>query len=269
MSPSMPCRASGFIVTLFLSFLSSGALAEPEAAASIEAESGEAESESVATASIEPGSAEPGSVDPFASEPLAADSGPTASGEPAQAALDERETRARVWQYGWGGTGYALAVGFGALAATTDDDDARLGFGFAAGGIFVDTTIHMLSSIHPNAASGGKGQGAVDRLRLAAEAEEHRRSLVFGHLLPAGFATAAGVVLWLGFGNLEGAAFNTAAAIVTNEVRILTQPTSAIDAWNAYRQGQGSAHLSPQPAAPRASLSLALTGAGCALVGSF
>lgn len=231
MSPSAMCRASGFVLALIVSSAADRALAEPGAERS----------------------------------------SPADGVGSARDILDERESRARVWQYGWGATGYGLALGFGALAATTDDDDARLSFGFAAGGIFIDTTMHMLSSIEANAASRARERPdrAMAQLRLAAEAEEQRQSLVLGHLLPAGFATAAGLVLWLGFDNLEGAIFNTAAAIATNEVRALTQPTSALDAWTAYQQGQRPSDALPSAAAPRASWSVALTGAGCAIVGTF
>jgi hypothetical protein len=185
----------------------------------------------------------------------------------AQAVLDERATRAQVWQYGWGGFGYALAASFGTLAIATDDKDTRLDFAFAAGGIFVGTTMHMIDSIRPHAAAHAREKPGSARaeLKAAAEAEEKRRSLVFGHLLPAGFATAAGLVLWLGFDHLGGAVVNTAAAVIANEAGILTLPTSAS---RAYRD---STKQLPEGSSAAAGPSWQLTfwGTGAGVVGSF
>jgi hypothetical protein len=189
----------------------------------------------------------------------------------AQRTLDEREASARLWQYGWGALGYGMAVSFGAVAATTNRDSARIAFGFAAGGIFIDTSVHMLASIEPNASVRAREQPGqvMNQLRLAAEAEELRQSLVFGHLFPAGAATVGGLVLWLGFGNMAGAIAATTAAVVTNELRILTQPTAAMKAWQALGRGQGHAEGSHGRGGPAWSWSLLFTGAGGAVRGTF
>jgi hypothetical protein len=176
----------------------------------------------------------------------------------AQAVLDERSTRAQVWQYGWAGVGYAMASGFALGAISTSDSEQRLDFAFAAGGIFVDTNVHMLSSIHPRAAARARVGDARLELQTAAEAEAKRSSLVFGHLLPDGLATVSGLALWLGFGHLQGAVINTVAGILTNEVRALTQPTSARDAWSAAASGTATP-----------TWTFAFWGTGGGLVGSF
>ena len=49
-----------------------------------------------------------------------------------QAILDERADRARFWQYGWMGLGYAVTAGFAAGSAITNDKTNRLDFAFAA-----------------------------------------------------------------------------------------------------------------------------------------
>jgi hypothetical protein len=220
--------------------------------------------------------------DACAEGPAANDADATQRIAKIQLILDERDGRAKVWQYGWAGIGYGIASGFGVLSATTSDSTQRLDFAFAAGGTVVDTTVHMLGSINVHAAGRLrlvpdatpeerrlKLVFAESELREAALAEQKRRSLVFGHLLPAGFATAAGLVLWLGFGHLKGAAINTAAGIVVNEVRLLTQPTSAREAWEAYQNGSNSSAAAWRY--PRATFtwSPVLSPLGCGIVGTF
>lgn len=109
----------------------------------------------------------------------------------------------------------------------------------------------------------------MNQWRVAAEAEQRRQSLVLGHLLPAGAATTGGLVLWLGFGNLQGAIAATVAAVVTNELRILTQPTSALEAWHAHQRGQSPAQAPRRRQAPARTWSLVFTGAGGAVLGTF
>lgn len=199
-----------------------------------------------------------------------------------QSILDERDGRAKLWQYGWTGIGYGIATGFGVLSATTNDSTQRLDLAFAAGGTVVDTTVHLLGSINVHAAGRlrllpeataeerhEKLIFAESELREAALAEQKRRSLVFGHLVPAGFATATGLVLWLGFGHLKGAAINTAAAIVVNEVRLLTQPTSARDAWDAYQQHSNSSPAATRYPTSTLAWSPILSPLGCGIAGVF
>jgi hypothetical protein len=165
-----------------------------------------------------------------------------------QSILDERTGRAGLWQYGFMGLGYAVTGGFVALAATLDGEQ-RLDFAFAAGGAFVDTTVHVLGSINVHAAARLREQPDASpeqvRLKLAlaeaeltatAEAERDRRSLFNAQILPVGFSLASGLVLGIGFGHIRGAVVNTLAAIVINELRVLTQPTSTIAALEDYRR---------------------------------
>jgi hypothetical protein len=188
-----------------------------------------------------------------------------------QAILDERAGRAQLWQYGWAGLGYAATGGFVALSATTKDKEQRLDFAFAAGGALVDTTVHVLGSIHVHAGARLREQpeGSPEQLRLklafaeaelkaVAEAERDRRSLLKAQILPIGFSVATGLVLGLGFGHWRGAIVNTAASIVINEVRVLTQPTSTMEAWEHEHAATSSV-----------SWSLALSPTGCAVYASF
>lgn len=197
-----------------------------------------------------------------------------------QGILDERAGRAQFWQYGWAGLGYAVTGGFVALSATTKDKVQRLDFAFAAGGAFVDTTVHVLGSIRVHAAAALREQPDASpeqlRLKLAfaevelkavAEAERDRRSLFKAQILPIGFSVATGLVLGLGFGHWRGAIINTAAAVVINELRVLTQPTSTIDAWEQYRQNPGAASARRLDSA--LSWSFTVSPNGCTVTGSF
>jgi hypothetical protein len=166
-----------------------------------------------------------------------------------QALLDESAGPVPLWQYGWTGLGYAVTGGFVAISAASQDKVQRLDFAFAAGGAFVDTTVHVLGSIHTHGAARLREQpdASPEQLRLklafaegqltaAAEAERDRRSLLKAQVLPVGFSVVTGLVLGLGFGHWRGAVINTTAAIVVNELRVLTQPTSSIAALERYQR---------------------------------
>lgn len=201
--------------------------------------------------------------------------------ERVQGILDERAGRAQFWQYGWLGLGYAVTGGFVALAATLNDKDQQLDFAFAAGGAFVDTTVHALGSINVHAAARVREQpdASPEQLRLklaiaeaelaaAAAAESDRRSLLKAQILPVGFSLATGLVLGIGFGHVRGAVVNTVAAIVINELRVLTQPTATIAAWHEY-QRDPDAPLARRRAREGLNLSWELSPLGCAMTGSF
>jgi hypothetical protein len=199
-----------------------------------------------------------------------------------QAILDERAGRAQFWQYGWMGLGYAVTVGFATGSGLTSNKTNRLVFAFAAGGAFIDTTVHALDPIRVHAAARLREQPATTpvearvKLKLAeselaavAEAEAGRRSLLKAHVLPNGVPVVTGLILWLGFGHLKGAAVNTAAAIVINEVRVLTQPTSSIAAWKQYQQNSDGQPSSSMGRQPTISWSLAVGPFGSFVYGSF
>lgn len=198
-----------------------------------------------------------------------------------QGILDERAGRAQLWQYGWVGLGYAAAGGFATLAATTSDDVQRLDFAFAAGGALVDTTVHALGSIEVHAAARvrERPEDSVEHLRLklafaqaqleaAAEAERDRQTFLKAQVLPVGFAVATGLVLGAGFGHWRGAAVNTLAAIVINELRVFSQPTSSIDALQRYRDNPDAA-LARLGRQRGLTLQWAAGPTGCALYGTF
>ena len=166
-----------------------------------------------------------------------------------QAILDERADRARFWQYGWMGLGYAVTAGFATGSAITGNKANRLDYAFAAGGALIDTTVHAVDPINAHAAARLRAQPvatpderrlklkfAESELAAVAKSEAARQSLLKAHVLPNGIPVITGLVLWLGFGHLKGAAVNTAAAIVINELRVLTQPTSTIAAWTQYQR---------------------------------
>lgn len=198
-----------------------------------------------------------------------------------QSILDERAGRAQLWQYGWGIAGYTVTAGFATISAVTRDKDQRLDFAFAAGGALVDTTVHVLGSIHVHAAAHLREQSEAtpEQLRLklafaeaeltaAADAERDRRTLLKAQILPVGFSVATGLVLGLAFGHWRGAIVNTAASIVINELRVLTQPTSTIAALEQYRRDPSAATATDR-GRHRIAWSLAASPLGCTLYGSF
>ncbi len=221
-----------------------------------------------------------------AAEPRAApalsDSETASRIERLQAVLDERSTRVQVWQYGWTGLGYAVTGGFVGIAAAQPSGTDRLDFAFAAGGALIDTTVHALGSINVHAAGRVRNQSArtpaeaTFKLKLAeaelaeaAEAERDRRSLLKGHVLPIGLSAASGLVLWLGFGHLQGAVVNTVAASAIAELRVWTQPTSSIAIWEQYQRDPSSLPAATARGRGDFSWSLAVLPTGCAVVGVF
>jgi hypothetical protein len=198
-----------------------------------------------------------------------------------QAILDERAGRAQLWQYGWAIAGYSVTAGFVAISATTADKDLRLDFAFAAGGALIDTTVHVLGSIEVHAAARLREQPSASpeelRLKLsfaeaqltaAADAERDRRSLLKAQILPVGFSIATGLVLGIAFGHWRGAIVNTAASIVINELRVLTQPTSSIAALAQYQRDPRAA-AARERQRPRFVWSVAASPLGCTLYGAF
>jgi hypothetical protein len=196
-----------------------------------------------------------------------------------QAILDERTGRAGLWQYGFMGLGYAATGGFIALAATLDKEQ-RLDFAFAAGGAFIDTTVHVLSSINVHAAARVRDQPDASpeqrRVKLAmaeaelvatADSERDRRSLLKAQILPVGFSLLTGLVLAIGFDHIRGAIVNTAAAVVINELRVLLQPTSTISALEEYRRNPDA--LARPSASTRSAWLWTVSPLGCAVTATF
>lgn len=199
-----------------------------------------------------------------------------------QIILDERAGRAQFWQYGWMGLGYTVTAGFAGGSARTSNKTNRLDFAFAAGGAFIDTTVHMLDPIRVHAAGRLREQPATtpeearSKLKLAeselaavAEAEAERQSLLKAHVIPDGLPVVSGLVLWLAFSHLKGAAINTGAAIAINEVRVLTQPTSSVAGWKQYQQNAGHRPSSSAGHRPAISWSLAVGPFGSFVYGAF
>jgi hypothetical protein len=154
-----------------------------------------------------------------------------------------------------------------------------LDFAFAAVGTLIDTSIHVVDSIQAHAAARLREHPdarpedlrlklafAEDSLAAAADAERHRRSLLSSQLLPIGFSVVTGLVLGIGFGHWQGAAINTAAAIVVNELRVLTQPTSTIE---ALRQYQHEPNVLVEKRKSAAAWAITVTALGCKVQGQF
>jgi hypothetical protein len=193
-----------------------------------------------------------------------------------QAALDARSGGAKAWQHGWTGLGVGVLGLFTTLSATAKPEtDDRLDFAFAAGGTLLDTVAHVAGGIDARAAdrlheapeatpeeARAKLALAESLLREAAQAEESRQSLVTGHLVPDGMAVAVNLVLALGWGHVKGPVVNAAAAIVVNEVRCLTQPTSAVAALRDLPPA-----AAPAPAAVR--WMVVPAASGLAIAGTF
>ena len=87
--------------------------------------------------------------------------------------------------------------------------------------------------------------------------------------MPVGFTVAAGLVLGLGFGHFKGAATNTAASVIVNEVRYFTQPTSSIAAWEHYQRNPDDAGAQSAQLPQGFSWSIAWSPTGGTLFGTF
>lgn len=179
---------------------------------------------------------------------------------PAMVKLEEGTSTAQIWWWGWA-FGYAtLTVGQGIVALATSDRDLRvnmlvgsasslLGLGFV---LITDFPARYASAElraikeDTEEARSAKQKRARELLRASAEAEIDGRSWVV-HLLGASVAVAQGLILWLAFDLPVDGIVNATVSLAISEAQIWTQPTRAIDDWQAVSSDDSEIRLSIRP----------------------
>jgi len=180
--------------------------------------------------------------------------------DPAIVKLEEGTSTAQIWWWGWAGGYAALTVGQGIVALATSDRDLRvnmlvgsasslLGFGFV---LITDFPARYASAElrampdDTEAARSAKQKRARELLRASAEAEIDGRSWVV-HLLGLSVAAAQGLILWLAFDLPVDGIINATVSLAISEAQIWTQPTRAIDDWQAISNDGSETKLSIAP----------------------
>lgn len=168
--------------------------------------------------------------------------------------LDDDASNARIWTWGWAGTGVAVAAVNGIWAASSAYDTRVDRIGAASGGVMLTlTTLIDPMSVTRDAAAVGTAVDAsapgrtgddpcvvlsyAERYLATSAEDESRRKRFLGHALPIGGAIAGGLVLGLGYGHWSGGALNAGIGIAVTELKMLTQPTGSARALERYRTG--------------------------------
>lgn len=180
--------------------------------------------------------------------------------------FDRGQGASRLWWYGWMSTYAAATVSQGILAVATSDRGTRIDsvVGGAEAAIGV-VGLLVATPRTPMWAAGElramRARTACDRLRrlrraeslLEKSAEEQAASRSwYTQLLGGVINLAAPVVLWFGYRRYASGWYTLGPGLAVQEAQILTQPTSALGAWNAYSREhpkirQSKWTLSPLP----------------------
>ncbi len=176
-------------------------------------------------------------------------------------ALEQGESRARLWWYGWTLGFAALTVGETATAVVTHDGglraDAVVGASGSALGLGAMLLLTSRSAFQFRdrlaAIDTSTPDGRLARLREAerildeAADDETGGHSIFAHLGSDVVTLAGSFVLWAGYHRYASGWLNLVGGVVVGEAQILTRPTAAIFARRAYRAGLASA----EPPSPR------------------
>lgn len=179
-----------------------------------------------------------------------------------ETSLSESECALEWWYYGWIGGYAALTVGQMAPAVLADElendaDDARA---LRASMLTGATTAAIGAVVVGLSRPAGLGGPAVleqmpeetseQRARKLAVAESLLRETAeleergigwLAHLGNVGLNLAAGLVLWLGFDQLQDGLITFGSGWAIGAITIFTQPTRAIDDWAEYQHHFGDA----------------------------
>jgi len=180
--------------------------------------------------------------------------------DPTITKLEEGTSTAQAWWWGWAGTYAVLTVGQGVVALVASDRDLRinmlvgsasslLGFGFVLITDFpARYAIAELDEMPDDTAEErtAKQNRARELLRASAQAEIDGRSWII-HFLGLSVAVAQGLVLWLAFDLPVDGAINAGISLAISEAQIWTQPTRAIDDWQAISNNNSELQLSIMP----------------------
>ena len=190
-------------------------------------------------------------------------------------ALERGKPAARLWWIGWTSGYSAATVAQGVLAAATTDRGTRIDsiVGAAESAIGV---IGMLAAAprtpiwasdelitmdyHTACARVRRLRRAEHLLEKSADEEAMGRAW-YAQLFGGVVNLAAPVVLWTAYRRYAAGWYTLAPGLAVQEAQVLTQPTAALGAWNAYKVEYGPRR--------RASVSFAPLPAGAAVVGTF
>jgi len=196
--------------------------------------------------------------------------------------LERDEPRARLWRSGWLGAYGAVTLAEGALLANAQTSSDRINAAINAGKAGIAFTFVLVSPSTGSTASTilralPEGTPAERRAKLAraeallsASAKEERDGRgwfpqIGGALLNVGGA-------WLSWATTHGSSgagwFGLLSGVAVGEAQILTTPSGAMRAWEAYARRGSAARLGPVPA-PSMGLSIAPSVGGVTLRGWF
>jgi hypothetical protein len=165
-----------------------------------------------------------------------------------QGILDEGETRAQVWWYGWLAFNAGVTVGQGAYYFMSTEADVKEDMAVGAVQGFIATVgmlaVPMVPAYAPDELrempentpeqQQQKLLAAERLLRESAEWEQEGRSWIM-HAATFLLGAAGGATIWLAFDRPVDGLINFAATMVIGEIQIFTQPTRAIDDNREYR----------------------------------
>lgn len=162
--------------------------------------------------------------------------------------FERGQTASRWWWYGWTG-GYAAAtLSQGILAVATTDRGTRID-SIVGGAESAIGVIGMLVATPrtPIWAAGDLREmddrtpcARLRRLRRAEKllkdsADEQESAISwYAQVIGAGLNLAGATVLWVGYQRYATGWYTLGFGVATQEAQILTQPTGALRAWNAY-----------------------------------
>ncbi len=171
-----------------------------------------------------------------------------------QRVLDKDQVHTRRWWWSWWSIHSAMAVGQGAIAIASDDEDNQAVYGVGASGSLLGSVSFLFMSAPANHAGDelrsypdatpeqreAKLAAAHRLLKRSADEEANQVGLLVragGYLVSA---TLAGI-LWLRFDLPEDAAINLIGGVITTELQIRTAPTGALRLWRGERGSRETA----------------------------
>jgi len=161
--------------------------------------------------------------------------------------LEATKLHAQIWWYGWLGVYAAGAIVQGARLAFVDRDDPekaakRADFTVslvkATGGVLnmLFLPLNAMKGADPmRSATTDAEKLAAGEAALAANAAESERSLWWlRHTLVVAVNVIGGLIIWLGYDDLQRAAINAGVGIAVGELAIWTQPWQPRESYREY-----------------------------------
>jgi hypothetical protein len=189
--------------------------------------------------------------------------------------FDRGKSASKVWWFGWTSGYIAATAGQGVLAAVTHDRGTRIDSIVGAAESAVGVVGMLVATPRTPMWASGELRAMSDRtpcervrrlhraeklLEKSAEEQASSRSW-YSQLLGGVINLAAPIVLWAGYKRYASGWYTLGPGVAVQEAQILTQPTAALAAWNAYE----AEYHAPK----RVSWSLAPLPGGAAVMGTF